>query len=221
MTENKKFFVTKRDALKYAGTFAGSSAILSGVASAQEQEDDDEKKSEEQKKEEKKSDRAFAKSLREHHEKAINQGASVEDGASTQDVPGPTTVNLGQDVNLSPNYGDVYESDDADSLQDAALMGEYSASADTIEARAFDQAGYGTFEAWSYLAHEFTVEGSGSQTATVTINPYVIASMGYTGSGSNSASLELIVENLDGQEKWSETVFSHGGYIKDWSQSYT
>jgi len=175
-----------------------------------------------------KADLAFRQSIKRHYIQSISgieaSPTKTQDGeAGTFENADPrASVYLGRDETLDPNFGDKYESDDADDYQDAELQAEYDTSADTAEAYAWDNAGYGTFKAWAYIGREFVVEDNeGEQQATITFRPDVDADMGFAGECGNGAKLEFWVEDHTDNEKFDETVFNYTDYARSWSKSYT
>jgi hypothetical protein len=161
--------------------------------------------------------------VKNHYIQSLSSVVGVEgDATANNDYDPRASVYLGQDTTLDPDFGDKYESDDTDSYQDAELTAEYDVNSDTIEAYAWDNAGYGTFFAWAYVGREFFVEDdSGSQTATITFQPDVTADMGFAGECGNGALLEFWIEDHTDNEKLDETVFSYTDYARSWSKSYT
>jgi hypothetical protein len=141
-----------------------------------------------------KADLAFHQSVKNHYIQSLSSVVGVEgDATAYNDYDPRASVYLGQDTTLDPDFGDKYESDDTDSYQDAELTAESDVNSETIEAYAWDNAGYGTFFAWAYVGREFVVEDdSGSQTATITFQPDVTADMGFGGECGNGALLEFL-----------------------------
>jgi hypothetical protein len=176
-----------------------------------------------------KADLAFQTSVKKHYIRQLKSRGECQASYSTTESSGetfcgdsPESVYLGEDESLDPDYGDKYESDDTDSYQDAELKAEYDLGSDTIEAYAWDTAGYGTFLAWAYIGAEFEIkDSSGQQDATITFTPDVTADMGLSGECGNGAKLEGWVEDHTDSEKLDDTVFDYTDYARTWSSSYT
>lgn len=211
---------TRRAALKAIGSVSAT-GLLAGIAGANSGDGSPTTTSE--KTAERRAERAFEKSIQQWHRKHLENERenSGSGGASTQSHFDPRAdVYIGRDTTLDPDYGDKYESDDADSAQDAALSASYDTVDDWDRARAYDYAGYGSFRAWSYVAREFVVNGDTAQTATITIRPDVCGDMTITGEGGNLGQLELIVKDFDDNERYDDYVFNFQDYVDQWCNSY-
>lgn len=213
MMSGKNNSTTRRKALKVLGT-AATTSVITGVGAAKGESPSVTSRDVA----ERRADAAFNKSLRNWHakvSKSVSSGTS--DDVGTADLADPRAdVYIGTDEVLNPNYGDKYVSDDADSMQDSALSASYDTSSDYVRGRAYDWGGYGTFRAWSYIGREFVVHGDSAQTATITVRPDVCGDMTITGEGDNTGKLALIVRDIDDNEKYTEYVFNHDGYVNQW-----
>jgi hypothetical protein len=222
---------SRRKALKAMSAGVGTTAFLTGEVWAQsegEGEVPDFVTNARYEIENTRSELAFLTSVKQHYQQSMseiingykNNTVSSTSDVSTMDTADPrASVYLGTDTTLNPDHGDKYESDDAGSLQDAELKARYDTGNNTVEAYAWDNAGYGTFTAWAYIAREFIIEdSSGSQNATITVRPTVIADMGFAGECGNSATLEFWVEDHTDNELYDETIFSFTDYTREWSK---
>lgn len=190
----------------------GASTISKGAAASSGEGSSDSKKAANRK-----AEKAFNRSVRDWHARHTPKKEKKSDDIGTKERIDPRAeVFIGDDRTLDPNYGDKYESDDADSYQDSALSASYDTYSNWVRGRAYDYAGYGTFRAWSYVGREFVVNGDSSQTATVTVRPDVCGDMTIGVEGDNLGRLALIVKDFDDNEEYSEYVFNHSGYVKQW-----
>lgn len=156
---------------------------------------------------------------------SLGESDSDSGGVSTNDFDSGggsnDTVTVGESATLDLDYGEKYTSDDASSYQSASLTASYDTASNRLEARAYDYAGWGTFEAWTYLARDFTVEGDSSQTATITTTPDIEAELNKL-QASSSLMVELIVEESGTVgARWDETVLSKSGTIDTYDSKKT